>query len=192
MRAKLGWMTVLAVAVAAGAVGILLLTGDRGDDRTALDEGSPAHMMPSAAMAPSTAASASAPEPAKTERPRELTVRMGEWFFKPDPRTIKAGRMKIKLRNTGEIEHDLIIVKTDRPAGRMPMIEGEGRPDLDRAGRMMLGGHGHDAEVKQDIHTAPGGTQRLELRLGPGRYALVCSLPGHFQAGQYATLRVAR
>jgi len=37
---------------------------------------------------------------------------------------------------------------------------------------------------------ASGASKRLVLRLQPGRYVLLCNLLGHYQAGQFAALRV--
>ena len=35
-----------------------------------------------------------------------------------------------------------------------------------------------------------GGRRPLKLKLAVGHYALICNLPGHYAAGQYADLTV--
>jgi uncharacterized cupredoxin-like copper-binding protein len=61
--------------------------------------------------------------------------------------------------------------------------------------------HHHNLKVKGgravetgrlgEIPLIPSGTsKRLTLRVPPGRYVMLCNLLGHYQAGQYAALRV--
>ncbi len=37
---------------------------------------------------------------------------------------------------------------------------------------------------------APGASSGVTLTLAPGRYELVCNLPGHYAAGMYAQVTV--
>jgi uncharacterized cupredoxin-like copper-binding protein len=135
-----------------------------------------------------------ASQPSDAAPAREVTVRMGEMFFKPDQRRLKAGKVTVKARNVGDVEHDIVMVQTDLPADEMPMTP-EGGPDYERAGHVMFGGHGgggHGAEGGDDIHVMPGHTERVQVTLEPGEYVLVCTYSGHYQAGQQASLKVVR
>lgn len=72
-------------------------------------------------------------------------------------------------------------------AGQRP-IGADGRIDesggLGEASRTCAGGAGDGI--------AAGATGWTTLRLDPGRYELVCNLPGHYAAGMYTELDVTR
>ncbi|MHB1235041.1 MAG: plastocyanin/azurin family copper-binding protein [Microbacteriaceae bacterium] len=38
---------------------------------------------------------------------------------------------------------------------------------------------------------APGASSWVTLKLAPGRYEIVCNLPGHYSAGMYSELTVS-
>jgi uncharacterized cupredoxin-like copper-binding protein len=179
-----------AAVIALALTAALLLSACGGGD-----EADPAAERPAgepAAQSPAEPASPPASEPSDAAPAREVTVRIGEMFFKPNQRRLKAGKVTVNARNVGDAEHDIVMVKTDLPAGEMPMTP-EGGPDYEQAGHVMFGGHGgggHGTEDGGDIHVMPGETERMHVTLEPGRYALVCSLPGHYQAGQHASLKV--
>jgi uncharacterized cupredoxin-like copper-binding protein len=86
-----------------------------------------------------------------------------------------AGKVTFVVRNSGTIEHELVIVRA-AGAGGLPV----------RAYKAQEG-NGVIAEI-EDIE--PGKTGRLTTSLGTGRYLLICNIVGHYQLGMSATLRV--
>lgn len=148
-----------------------------------------------------TANSATANGATATPLAKKVTVTMGEWFFRVDHARVKAGKVTVTARNVGDIEHELIAVKTNLPAGQMPMTR-EGL-DVDGAGEPAIGRpHGHGDEhggdehmdetdehmddgEPEDGHLKAGERRRYTVNLKPGRYVLLCSIPGHYQMGQY-------
>jgi plastocyanin len=68
-------------------------------------------------------------------------------------------------RNDGKIAHNLTVVK-----GSDPLV----RPDKLIGTSTFLGGR----------------SVRLRMNLPPGRYLMICSVPGHRQLGMYGTLTV--
>jgi plastocyanin len=75
---------------------------------------------------------------------------------------VRAGRLKLNLRNLGEDVHDLVVRRSGRTLATL-------------------------APVKPGAT----GTLRLTLRT-PGRYQLVCTVADHEARGMRATLRVVR
>ena len=106
------------------------------------------------------------------------------------PHTLQAGETELVVRNTGRVEHDLVVVRTDRAAGDLPVGLNGVAPQL--AGRIVFGephsAHEHGGPPRH--HYAPGSAKRSALGLAPGRYVLLCSLPGHYEQGQRAPLVV--
>jgi uncharacterized cupredoxin-like copper-binding protein len=88
-----------------------------------------------------------------------------------------AGKVTFNVDNTGAVEHEMIVVRTDTPAGDLP--EKDGRRDVTGA----IGTIG-----AKDLQA--GASASLTRTMEAGHYALVCALPGHYEAGMYADFNV--
>lgn len=122
--------------------------------------------------------------------PRSLSVELDEWNLTPSADTVAAGSVTLGQTNTGAQEHELLIVRTALPADQLPIgLEGVSPAT---AGRVVYGKqHSHHTGTKaRGRHLQPRDTKRERVRLRPGRYVLLCSIPGHYEAGQRAALRV--
>lgn len=133
-----------------------------------------------------------APGGSKGAAPGTVGVTLAEGSLKPDVKSVRAGRVTFDTRNTGRVEHELLVVRTDRAPGDFPMgLEG---PAVKLAGDVVLGVphvHGsHEAKRAATRHVAPGSSRRETISLTPGKYVLLCSLPGHYESGQRAALTV--
>jgi len=104
-----------------------------------------------------------------------VSVVLDEWKLVPARTAVRAGRITFAVRNEGSIAHELVVLRSDRRAGKLP-VKGGKALEAGRRGRIS--------------QIASGASKRLVLRLQPGRYVLLCNLLGHYQAGQFAALRV--
>jgi uncharacterized cupredoxin-like copper-binding protein len=104
-----------------------------------------------------------------------LSVKMSDYAFAPKDAVAKSGKVTIVAPNDGKVVHELVILRTDANPARLPMKDGE----IDESTSV-----GEIADVE------PGATKKVTLRLAPGKYAMVCALPGHYQAGMYGSLTV--
>jgi uncharacterized cupredoxin-like copper-binding protein len=93
--------------------------------------------------------------------------------------TVSAGDVVFKVKNTSaEMTHQVLV---------FPYVDGKPytyNPDflqIDEKTTQKLG------EVSE---TEPGKSGELKLTLVPGKYALVCNIPGHFANGMWAVLTV--
>lgn len=104
------------------------------------------------------------------------TVRatLNEFNVVPSAQAARAGKVTFVVRNTGKVMHELVVVRTSKPAGSL--LKGK---EADETGAV-----GEVGELK------PGATKKLTLTLGRGHYALLCNLPGHYLAGQFADFYV--
>jgi plastocyanin len=89
------------------------------------------------------------------------TVAMTEYEF--TPRTIKVpSGTELTVRNDGEIAHNLTIKKSPGSSAKLAGTDS------------FLGGR----------------SEKLKVDLSPGRYAMVCTVPGHEQLGMVGTIVV--
>jgi uncharacterized cupredoxin-like copper-binding protein len=107
--------------------------------------------------------------------PSKLTIRMSEFRFTPKNVTAMAGVVTINAPNAGKAPHELVLLKTNADPANLPQKGGE----VDESPSV-----GEIADVK------PGTTKSHHFKLKPGRYAMVCNLPGHYKAGMYGSLTV--
>lgn len=113
--------------------------------------------------------------------PGEILVKVkNEFTYDPSTITVKAGEeVKITFENTGSVEHTFNILKADAELEHIM----EEMPSEE---------HLHE-ELLMDMHeTAPGASNSATFTAPTevGDYNIVCTLPGHIQAGMVATLRV--
>jgi|FLYL01.1.fsa_nt_gi uncharacterized cupredoxin-like copper-binding protein len=103
---------------------------------------------------------ASPGKPAPAAKTPVVEVTVREFEIIPTDMAVKPGEVLFVVRNVGVIEHDFVI---EDAAGKTA------------ATIAVIG---------------PGKTEELRVILRPGRYAVLCSLPGHKDAGMKATLTV--
>lgn len=103
---------------------------------------------------------ASPPGPTLPTPPQVVDVEMKEYRVLLNPPT-EPGRVVLRIRNTGRLRHDLVLVSLD-----------EDVPPL----REQLGGSTRrQANVVADIPPQPAaGRTALAVDLPPGRYGIVC------------------
>ncbi len=111
----------------------------------------------------------------RTQAPTTVSVVMKDRSFSASVRSVPAGKVTFVVRNAGTMEHEFVAIKTNRPSRALPM-KGQQASEV--------GSQGAIEEL------APGRTKRLTLTLAPGKYVLLCNLPGHYKRGQVTTLLV--
>lgn len=128
------------------------------------------------ALAALATASPAAAQTAST--PTHVRVTLKEMSITLSVATIPAGAVIFDITNTGAVEHELVVLKTDIAEGSLPDNEEE-------AGKAAEVGNAGEIDP-----VPPGATLSLSLTLGPGNYLLVCNKPGHHAAGMHAALTV--
>jgi methenyltetrahydromethanopterin cyclohydrolase len=127
-------------------------------------------LLVAAAMAISLGVSSSG---AVTVRPL-VAVQVDEFSVFPQTQGAPAGRVRFVVTNIGTIEHEFVVIKTNKPAGNL--LKGK---EADETGAV-----GELDGVKA------GNARVLVLKLTRGHYALLCNLPGHYRTGQFADFYV--
>ncbi|HKT67739.1 cupredoxin domain-containing protein [Burkholderia sp. 22313] len=93
---------------------------------------------------------------------------------------VKSGRVTLDVKNAADnnMEHELVVLKTDLADGALPVSHGT---VTERKLRKI-------GEV-EDIE--PGKSKRVSIKLTPGHYVLICNKPGHYESGMHTALVVA-
>ena len=96
---------------------------------------------------------------------------MGEFYFDPDGISGEAGtEITIELENTGSQVHNFTIEEGD--------ARGEGFDAWP------------DSEVQLELAAEDTGSLTLSLPDEAGEYEFICTIPGHYESGQWGTLTV--
>jgi uncharacterized cupredoxin-like copper-binding protein len=101
----------------------------------------------------------------RTQRPI-LNITLDEYRIVPQDIEVRAGRMKLVVRNTGRLTHNLVIQVPGGPDDK-PM------------------------QIARVATMQPGQTaDPVKVTLAPGEYRLVCTIANHDDLGQFGTLKV--
>lgn len=105
-----------------------------------------------------------------------VKVAVKEFSLKPAAKSVPSGQVTFIVVNSGRVDHELVVLRTSRAASRLFLASTR---DVYEVGRI--------AKTKP---IDAGRSKNLTLTLKPGHYALICNLPGHYRAGQYADFTV--
>ena len=126
-----------------------------------------------AAAAKATPAATSVQPPAAA-LPSKVAVSLKEFKVLPSSAQAAAGKVTFNVQNSGNVTHEFVVLKTDKPAGSL--LKGS-RAD-------------ETGNVGETGDLAAGASKAITLKLAPGHYALICNLPGHYTAGQHTDFTV--
>jgi hypothetical protein len=108
------------------------------------------------------------PDRVRTDRPI-LRIALDEYRILPQNISARPGRIKIVVRNTGRLPHNLVIQTPPEEVGDKPVDVVGGRVRSMQAGES---------------------AEPIKLTLSPGTYRLVCTIANHDDLGQYGELVV--
>lgn len=119
-------------------------------------------------------------EAAPTATPREegiVAVTLQEWAIRATPRSAPSGEVTFEVTNTGEDEHEFMVLRTNLDPGELPTDadgsvdeEGEGIEVMEATNAPAHGG-GEEHETVE-----PSGGKDFVYSLEPGPYVLLCNL----------------
>lgn len=102
--------------------------------------------------------------------------------IKVSPASAPAGRITFEATDSSKDQiHEMIVMYLADPSKQLPYIADESRVDEDKAG--------DKGEVSE---LDPGQSGSLTVTLQPGKYLLICNVPGHFEAGMWAEFTVTK
>jgi len=84
--------------------------------------------------------------------------------------SVKAGKVKIGVRNLGTMEHSFEVIKTDLAPDKLAIDGASAKANED----------GKVGEIKS---IAAGKSAAVTIDLVPGKYVFICNIAGHYQLG---------
>jgi len=91
--------------------------------------------------------------------------------------SVKAGKIKIGVRNLGTMEHSFEVLKTDLAPDKLPVDGASAKAKED----------GKVGEIKS---IAAGKSAAVTVDLTPGKYVFICNIAGHYQIGMHTGFTV--
>jgi len=128
-------------------------------------------------MALAILAAACANSAAEAPTGSQVVAELADYKITVNVPSVKAGAIKIGVRNLGAMEHSFQVLKTDIPPDKLPV-------------------DGASAKAKEDgkvgeIASIPAGkSSAVTLDLAPGKYVFICNIASHYQLGMHADFTV--
>jgi uncharacterized cupredoxin-like copper-binding protein len=116
-----------------------------------------------------------------TPRGTPVNVLLEDFRVRQDAAVVPAGTVSFRILNQGPTSHELIVIRTDRAPGRLPLQRDGLTVDEEAPGIDLL-----DEVEGLDIDDR----QTLVLDLAAGNYVLYCNLEGHYLGGMHAAFSV--
>jgi uncharacterized cupredoxin-like copper-binding protein len=111
----------------------------------------------------------------------------GDMMVHVTPRSVPAGTVGLVALNHGTVTHELIVLPLGSSASPGSRIVGADNRVSETGS---LGEASNDCAAGAGEGIAPGDASWVTMALKPGRYEVLCNLPGHYAAGMYAELDV--
>ena len=106
------------------------------------------------------------------------------------PAAVPAGDVTFTVKNTGTIEHEMVVLQTDVAFDKLPIVDGGDPPapvasGADKVDESTSVGETGDPAVK------PGETRTFTVKgMAAGKYVLVCNIAKHYGMGMTAAFTV--
>ncbi len=108
-----------------------------------------------------------------------IEVEMKEFEFVPMDAKGPAGVDEVVTPNTGEVEHELQLFKSDLDPGSLTVDSADNKADTAPLGERLF-----------EAFAEPGETDSVIADLEPGTYAMICNIAGHYVAGMWGSLTI--
>ena len=99
-----------------------------------------------------------------------------------DKTSSEGGKVAFQIENSGELTHEFVVFKTELSEDKLPLLTNGTAVDEKGSGVEMVGEH---------ENIAPGSNAELSFdNLAPGKYVIICNVPGHYGLGMHTTFTV--
>ena len=103
---------------------------------------------------------------------------------------VAAGNVTFTVKNTGTIDHEMIVLKTDTPFDKLPIVDSGDPPAPVSSGADKVDEAAKVGETG-DPNLKAGETRTFTIsNLAPGKYVLVCNIARHYALGMRSAFTV--
>ena len=107
------------------------------------------------------------------------------------PATVPAGDVTFVVKNTGTIEHEAVVLKTNIPFDKLPITYGGDPPVPVKTGADKVSEDTNIGETG-DPNLKPGDTRTFTIKnMTAGNYVIVCNIADHYGKGMRAPFTVS-
>jgi len=107
----------------------------------------------------------------------QVVAQLSDYKITVDVPSVKAGKIKIGVRNLGAMEHSFQVLKTDLPPDKLPVDGASAKAK-------------EDGKVGEIASIAAGKSAAVTLDLTPGNYVFICNIASHYQLGMHTGFTV--
>jgi uncharacterized cupredoxin-like copper-binding protein len=107
----------------------------------------------------------------------QVVAEMADYKITVNVPSVKAGTIKIGVRNLGTMEHSFEVLKTDLPEDKIPTDVASAKAKED----------GKVGEIKS---IPAGKSASVTIDLAPGKYVFICNVASHYQLGMHTGFTV--
>ena len=108
----------------------------------------------------------------------------------PSVTSAPAGNVTFVVKNTGTVDHEMIVLKTDLPADKLPVVDAGDPPAKVTSGAVKVD-EAHNIGETGDPNLKPGTSRTFTVKnMVAGNYVLVCNVADHYVKGMHAAFTV--
>ena len=100
----------------------------------------------------------------------QVVAEMADYKITVNVPSVKAGSIKIGVRNLGTMEHSFEVIKTDLAPDKLPTDAASAKAK-------------EDGKVGGIASIPAGKSASVTIDLAPGKYVFICNVAGHYQLG---------
>ena len=114
----------------------------------------------------------------------------GKMTLIPSPASVAAGNVTFVVKNTGTIDHEMIVLKSDVAYDKLPIVDAGDPPAKVTTGADKVDEAANIGETG-DPNPKPGTTRTFTIKdMKAGKYVLVCNIAKHYGMGMRAAFTV--
>ena len=107
----------------------------------------------------------------------QVVVELADYKITVNVPNVKAGSIKIGVRNLAAMEHSFQVLKTDLAPDKLP-VDGPSAKAKE------------DGKVGEIMSIPAGKSAAVTIDLAPGKYVFICNIAGHYQLGMHTGFTV--
>lgn len=107
----------------------------------------------------------------------QVVAEMADYKITVNVASVKAGSIKIGVRNLGTMEHSFEVIKTDLAPDKLPTDAASAKAK-------------EDGKVGGIASIPAGKSASVTIDLTPGKYVFICNVAGHYQLGMHTGFTV--